>query len=256
MAEKFNEEAVIINQEQISDGIYSMWLHTDQIASAAKAGQFLGVYCADGSRILPRPISICEIDRDDQAVRIVYRVVGKGTEEFSHMRTGMPLHVTGPLGNGFLQSTKKAFLIGGGIGIPPLLQLAKDLTCEKDIILGYKNKDLFLSRQFEEYGNVWIATEDGSRGTDGNVLDVIRERQLTADVIYACGPLPMLKALKEYAAQNHIECWISLEERMACGIGACLGCMCRSVHKDEHTRVKNKRICTEGPVFAAEEVEI
>ena len=136
------------------------------------------------------------------------------------------------------------------------MQLSKELNCEKEIILGYQDKETFLKEEFEEYGTVYVATEDGSVGTKGNVLDAVRNQQLKADVIYACGPMPMLKALKGYAQENHIECWISLEERMACGIGACLGCVCKSVHKDEHTRVRNKRICTEGPVFLAEEVEI
>ena len=256
MAQKFKEEAVIIRQEEIATDIYSMWLHTDRIASVAKAGQFLGVYCRDGSRLLPRPISICEIDKEDQAVRIVYRIAGKGTNEFSYMRTGMPLNLIGPLGNGFPIGEKKALLIGGGIGIPPILQLAKDYHAPKEIVLGYRNRQVFLSELFKECGPVFLATEDGSMGTRGTVLDAIREKELEAEVIYACGPLPMLKALKTYAQEKNIECYISLEERMACGVGACLGCVCKSVHKDEHTRVKNKRICTEGPVFLAEEVDI
>ena len=256
MAKKFKEEAVIIRQEEIAPDIYSMWLHTDKIAQEAQAGQFIGVYCRDGSRLLPRPISICEIDKEDQAVRIVYRIAGKGTDEFSYMRTGMPLYVIGPLGNGFPDKPEKALLIGGGIGIPPILQLAKDLACEKDIILGYQNRQAFLSEQFELYGPVHIATEDGSAGIRGNVLDVIRQKQLKAQVLYACDPMPMLKALKEYAQEQDMECYISLEERMACGVGACLGCVCKSKHKDGHTRVRNKRICTEGPVFDAREVDI
>ena len=113
-----------------------------------------------------------------------------------------------------------------------------------------------MNDQFEQYGNVHIATQDGSLGVSGNVLDVIRDKQLEAKVIYACGPMPMLQALKRYAQEKEIECWISLEERMACGVGACLGCVCKSVHKDEHTYVNNKRICTEGPVFDAREGEI
>ncbi len=251
---KFQETAIIIRQEEIADNIYSMWLRTEQIAAHAAAGQFVSVYCNDGSRLLPRPVSICEIDRKDGAVRLVYRVAGKGTEEFCTMRTGNHLNVVGPLGNGFPPKERRAFLIGGGIGIPPMLQLAKELHCEKQIVLGFRD-DTFLVDEFKRYGKVYIATEDGSAGTDGNVLDAIRENGLCADIIYACGPLPMLRALKEYAAAKHIECWISLEERMACGIGACLACVCRSKNRDVHTNVKNKRICKEGPVFRAGEVE-
>lgn len=254
MRTKFEETAIIIRQEEIADGIYSMWLRTDEIAANAKAGQFISVYCNEGSRLLPRPISICEIDKTDGAVRLVYRVAGKGTAEFSAMRTGMQLKVVGPLGNGFPVKSKKAFLIGGGIGIPPMLELAKSLDCEKQIVLGFRD-ELFLMEEFQKQGKLYVATEDGSAGTEGNVLDAIRENGLTADIIYACGPAPMLRALKEYAAKNEIECWISMEERMACGIGACLACVCKSQNKDAHTNVKNKRVCKEGPVFRAEEVD-
>ncbi|TGY97098.1 dihydroorotate dehydrogenase electron transfer subunit [Petralouisia muris] len=254
MADKFKEQAVIIRQEEISSGIYSMWLKTDKIAGQAKPGQFLSVYCREGSRLLPRPISLCEIDQEDQAVRIVYRVAGKGTEELSEMRTGGSLEVVGPLGNGFPLKEKKAFLIGGGIGIPPMLQLAKELQCEKQIILGYRDS-LFLQKEFKRQGKLYVATEDGSFGVEGNVLDAIRENGLDAEIIYACGPAPMLRAVKAYAREKKIECWVSLEERMACGIGACLGCVCQSREKDSHTNVNNKRICKEGPVFRAEEVE-
>ena len=256
MAEKFKENAVIISQEEIAPGIFSMWLKTEQIAQHAKAGQFISIYCEDGSRMLPRPISICEIDKNDGALHLVYRVAGKGTQEFSEKNTGMELSVLGPLGNGFPLKSKKAFLIGGGVGIPPILELAKQLDCEKQIVLGYRNSDMFLLDEFKKYGSVYIATEDGSYGSKGNVLDAIRENDLEADIIYACGPTPMLRALKEYAAEKQMECWISMEEKMACGIGACLACVCKSKEVDAHTNVHNKRVCKEGPVFRAEEVEL
>lgn len=255
MAEKFKEQAVIIRQEEIANGIFSMWLKTEQIAGKAKPGQFISLYCHDGSRMLPRPISICEIDKRDNALRIVYRVAGKGTEEFSVMSTGDILEIVGPLGNGFPLKEKKAFLIGGGIGIPPMVELAKQLNCEKQMVLGYRDS-LFLQEEFKGLGSMYVATEDGSYGTEGNVLDAIRENGLDAEIIYACGPTPMLKAIKGYAMKNNIECWLSLEEKMACGIGACLGCVCKSKEKDSHTNVNNKRICKEGPVFRAEEVEL
>ena len=203
---------------------------------------------------MPRPISICEIDRADGAIRLVYRIAGEGTEEFSGLHTGAQLEVVGPLGNGFPKKSQRAFLIGGGIGIPPMLQLAKELRCEKKIVLGFRD-ELFLVEDFKRYGDIYIATEDGSFGTCGNVLDAIRENGLEADIIYGCGPTPMLRALKAFAIEKNVECWISMEERMACGIGACLACVCNSSQKDSHTNVKNKRICKEGPVFRAREVE-
>jgi len=256
MEGKYKETAVIIRQEEIAQGIYSLWLKTERIAKEATAGQFVALYCRDGSRILPRPISICEIDADDDAINLVYRVVGKGTDEFSKYHAGKLIDIMGPLGNGFPLKHKKAFLIGGGIGIPPMLQLAKQLDCEKQIIVGYRNRQIFLSKELKKYGDLYIATEDGSIGTEGNVLDAIRENNLTADVIYACGPTPMLRAIKAYGEKNKIQTWLSLEEKMACGIGACLACVCKSKNKDHHTNVNNKRVCKDGPVFLAQEVEL
>lgn len=252
---KLKMTAKVVSQEALAADIYSMWIEAPEIAAAAKPGQFFSVYTKDAGRLLPRPISICETDKAKERLRIVYRVAGAGTAEFSGYRAGDDIAVMGPLGNGFPLKSKKAFLIGGGIGIPPMLELSKNLECEKQIVLGYRD-ELFLNREFEPFGRVYVATEDGSAGTKGNVLDAIRENGLTADVIYACGPTPMLRALKAYAQERKIECWISLEERMACGIGACLACVCRSTDVDEHSHVHNKRICKDGPVFSAQEVEL
>lgn len=261
MAEKYKETAVVVSQEQIADGIYSMWLQTEQIAGAAKPGQFISVYCRSAEKLLPRPISLCEIDRKQGRVRIVYRVTGKntGTEEFSTYKPGDQAEILGPLGNGFPLERgegKKSFLIGGGIGIPPMVQLAKELNGEKQVVAGYRNSQLFLGEELGQHAAFYVATEDGSRGTKGNVLDCIREKGLKADVIFACGPTPMLRAIKSYAAEHGIECWISMEERMACGIGACLACVCKSTELDAHSQVHNKRVCKEGPVFLASEVEL
>lgn len=175
------------------------------------------------------------------------------------MTAGDTLEVMGPLGNGFplerMKEGKKAFLIGGGIGIPPMVELSKQLKGEKQIVVGYRD-ELFLTEELRKEGALFLATEDGSAGTKGNVLDAIRENGLEADVIYACGPTPMLRALKAYAEEHQIECWLSLEERMACGIGACLGCVCKSKEIDSHSHVHNKRVCKDGPVFLATEVEL
>lgn len=257
MPEKWKERALVVSQERIAEGIYSMWLATENIAANAKAGQFISMYTNEADKLLPRPISICEIDAAKGQLRVVYRVTGEhtGTEKFSQMKAGETLEILGPLGNGFTKETKKAFLIGGGIGIPPMLELAKELDCEKQIIAGYKD-ELFLTEDLEKYGELYIATEDGSAGTKGNVMDAVRENALTADVIYACGPTPMLRAIKAYAGENGILCYLSMEERMACGIGACLACVCKSKDIDDHSHVHNKRVCKEGPVFLSTEVEL
>lgn len=260
MARK-KEDAVILSQERIAQDIYSMWIRTEA-AQTAVPGQFLSMYTNDGSKLLPRPISICEINRTDGSLRVVYRVTGRhtGTELFSRMQEGDTIPVIGPLGNGFPYEKaqgKRAFLIGGGIGVPPILELAKQMKCDKkQIIVGYRDRETFLKDEFEQNGEVYISTEDGSVGTKGNVMDAIRENALGADIIYACGPTPMLRAVKAYAEENGIECYISLEERMACGIGACLACVCKSKERDHHTNVNNKRICKDGPVFLSTEVEI
>lgn len=258
---KQKENAVVASQEQLADGIYSMWIQT-QAADTAKPGQFISMYTTDGSKLLPRPISICEIDRTRGMLRVVYRVTGEntGTEQFSKLKSGDTIPVIGPLGNGFPYEKaegKKVFLMGGGIGVPPILELAKQMKCEKkQILAGYRDSQTFLKEEFEANGELYISTEDGSVGTKGNVMDAIRENGLKADMIYACGPTPMLRAIKQYAEEQGIECYISLEERMACGIGACLACVCRSKEKDAHSNVNNKRICKDGPVFLATEVEI
>ena len=260
MADRKKETALVVFQEQLADGIFSMWIQTEA-AKTAKPGQFISMYTNDGTKLLPRPISICEIDKKNGRLRVVYRVTGEdtGTKQFSQMKDGDTLSVIGPLGNGFpLEKAKgkKAFLMGGGIGVPPILELAKQLNCEKQIVVGYRDEHTFLREEFEVNGTLYISTEDGSIGTKGNVMHAITENDLQADIIYACGPTPMLRAIKQYAEERGIECYLSLEERMACGIGACLACTCKSKEKDHHTNVNNKRICKDGPIFLSTEVEI
>ena len=254
---KKKEHTIVIRQEEIADDIYSIWLKTEEIAAYATPGQFVSVYMDSESHILPRPISICEIDKEDDAIRLVYRIAGWGTKKLAKLYAGRTLDIVGPLGNGFDMgiSGKKVLVAGGGIGIPPMLEVYRSLNCEKVAVLGFRD-ELFLMDEFQSVGNFYVSTEDGSAGVKGTVTDSIVSNSLKADVIYACGPKPMLAALKKYAAENGIECYVSLEEKMACGIGACLGCVCRSGKKDEHTNVNNKRICVEGPVFNAAEVEI
>ncbi len=258
MSQKKKTTAKVVSQKEIAPQIFDLWLETE-LAQDARPGQFVALYPKSEATLLPRPISICEADKENNRLRLVYRIAGKGTKEFSAWRAGEEAALLGVLGNGFpldKAEGKKVFLMGGGIGIPPMLQLAKELQAEKQIIVGYRNRDLFLADELRENGTVYVATEDGSAGCAGNVMDAVRENGLKAEVIMACGPMPMLRAIKKYAEENGIEAYLSLEERMACGVGACLGCVCKTKEVDHHSHVHNARICTDGPVFEAKEVDI
>lgn len=252
------QKATVLSQRQTAPEIYDMWIETD-LAGQAGPGQFICIYPKSESTLLPRPISICQVNEQRTAIRIVYRLAGKGTREFSAYEAGEEILILGPLGNGFpfqKGEGKRVLLMGGGIGIPPILQLAQEIKGDKQIVLGYRDNHLFLKEDLEKLGVVEIATEDGSAGVRGNVMDAVRQKGLEADVIFACGPMPMLRAIKAYAQEKNIPAYISLEEHMACGVGACLGCVVKTKEIDCHSHVHNARICTDGPVFEAEEVEI
>ena len=156
---KQKEDAVVISQECIAPGVYSMWIKTDKIAEETVAGQFISVYCKEGSRILPRPISICEVKKEEKSLRIVYRIAGKGTEEFSTYTEGTSISILGPLGNGFFKREKSAMLIAGGIGVPPMVELAKELkkqgVTEIISVIGYRDGNLFLKEELEKYYGRW-----------------------------------------------------------------------------------------------------
>ena len=253
---KTYEQGRVTASNRLSEGIYELFMETEA-AKSAVPGQFVMVYPLGKDLLLPRPISICEAE--GSVLRLVYRVAGKGTAEFSGYTKGTEVRILGPLGNGFpLEAAKgNVVLMGGGIGIPPLLQLSKKINAESvTMVAGYRDDKLFLKEDFDRYVRTEIATEDGSVGVRGNVLDVMREKNLPCDVIFACGPMPMLRAIKKYAEEKGIKAYISLEERMACGVGACLGCVCKTVNKDSHSHVNNARVCTEGPVFLSSEVDI
>ena len=266
-------KATVISHTMIAKDIYDLWLRTD-LAMYAHCGQFVGVYTSDASKLLPRPISICEISDDYRAMRLVYRVTGKssGTASISTLKENDTVDIIGILGNGYefvkifgedLSGATDVVLMGGGIGIPPILQLSKELFAhgiKHTVIAGYRDSQLFLNQDLAKYGTLEIATEDGSVGVRGNVLDVVTQKGIKTGVILACGPMPMLKAIKKYAESTNnsreVIAYISLEERMACGVGACLGCVCKTTHKDEHSNVNNARICTDGPVFNSRDVDI
>lgn len=251
-----------LKNAELSPGIYSLELeYPGEDFPEIMPGQFVGVYPKGESMILPRPISVCSWNREQRCLRLVYRAAGRGTAEMSSWRPGDTADILGILGNGYdisLLEGKKVFLLGGGIGIPPMLGLAACLEGRAEVtsILGYRDGALFLQEEFRQFGCVETATQDGAAGYRGTVLDALRQCGAAPDVICACGPVVMLRAVKEYAAEQGIPCYISLEERMACGIGVCLGCVCGTKDRDAHSHVHNTRVCTEGPVFNAEEVEI
>ena len=175
MSTKTKENLTVVSQEEIGKDIFSLWLQTDQMAQYARPGQFLSLYTGNAGKLLPRPISICEIDKETSRIRLVYRVTGKntGTEAFSKMQSGDKIEALGPLGNGFpLEEAegKKVFLIGGGIGIPPMLETAKQLNAQKTAVLGYRD-ELFLNEEFAKYADVYVATEDGSVRNKGQCAE-------------------------------------------------------------------------------------
>ena len=244
----------------LGEGIFELVFSCPQMAGEARPGQFVNVYSDDGARLLPRPISICEI-LDAGQIRLVYRVVGAGTKEMSGKKPGGELTVLGPLGNGYPFEGKKAVLLGGGVGIPPLLELEKEIGIPAAAFLGYRSDKTFLLDDFREKGPVYVSSDDGSIGIKGNVITALEKAvqdgfSLDGAVLYACGPRPMLKGVKNFAQQHGLKAYISLEERMACGIGACLGCVCKTTGVDGHSGVKNARVCKDGPVFDAGEVDL
>lgn len=252
----------VLYNEQIADGIYDMRIEASEITESAIAGQFVNLFTESGDKLLPRPISICETDREMGILRIVYRIAGKGTLEFSKLKPCDTVKVIGPLGNGFTLEESPAAVVGGGIGIPPLLGLASEIAvnypnAEITAFLGYRNAETFLSRDFAKYCKaVEIATDDGSAGVAGNCVDLLKASENIYKTVYACGPLPMLKALSNWAAEKGVRLYVSLEERMACGVGACIGCAVKTKAENADTGAgfAYKKVCSDGPVFLASEV--
>lgn len=262
----YNGMAKVNSVAVLQPGIIDMEIAAPEAAMVAQAGQFVNVYLNDKSRLLPRPISICRINRNNGTLRLVFRIAGEGTKQMAAFKPGDEIKIMGPLGNGFIDTDiKNAVLFGGGIGIPPMLGLAEKLHSEGikvTSVLGYRDKNTFLDEEFEKYGDVVIATDDGSSGFHGNVvqaaesLGILKDKASGETCIFACGPGPMLKGVKAAGEKNGVPAQISMEERMACGVGACLGCVVKTTEVDEHSQVKNKRVCKDGPVFWANEIEL
>ncbi|WP_010096747.1 dihydroorotate dehydrogenase electron transfer subunit [Ornithinibacillus scapharcae] len=247
------EKMKILSVRSIAHQTIEMVLESEQISKVALPGQFLHIQV--GNLTLRRPISIANNCSETGRITILFKVNGQGTNELSSYQSGEMLDILGPLGNGFpleSRSESTVLLIGGGIGVPPLYYLGKTFRCKgiKVIsILGFQQaNDVFYEDQFSELGETIIVTNDGSYGFKGLVTDVL-ERISAFDCYYACGPKPMLKALTDKLTDK--EGFISLEERMGCGVGACFACVLPTTDGNGY-----KKICKDGPVFPAREVKL
>ncbi len=249
---RLKEDMQVVSQIEIAPRIFQMTL-AGELVRNIQAGQFLHIKVPDPSKLLRRPISVAMLDKSKQQVTIIYRVERAGTKRLSQMTAGERLDVMGPQGNGFdtslVKAGQRALIIGGGIGVPPLVEVAKELA-ERGVVvtsvLGFANQEVvILEDEMRAYGEVTITTDDGSYGTKGYVSTVIDQLKDTYDAVYACGAPGMLRYVDE-TFKDHPQAFISLEERMACGMGACYACV---VHLKESSELANERVCHEGPVF-------
>lgn len=236
----------VISNTPLTKDVYRMVLEGDT-EWITRPGQFVNIELE--GLYLRRPISIS--DWDERTITIIYKVVGRGTEQMSKMAQGVKLDLLTGLGNGFDTSieSERPLLVGGGVGVPPLYRLAKDLLAQGkqvSVVLGFNtSSEIFYADEFKALGvDLYISTADGSMGVKGFVTDAIREAEIKFDYFYSCGPLPMLKALCNCC---EVSGELSFEERMGCGFGACMGCSCK-------TLAGNKRICKDGPVMKREEI--
>lgn len=251
----FIEDAQVLQKKQLSPDFFCLDLAAPQIAAAGLAGQFVMVKTAPGyDPYLKRPFSISSFKED--SIRLVYRLVGRGTKLMSELKLGDNLEITGPLGQPWQsKGIAKALLIGGGAGIAPLVALAQVLSrqgAELDICLGANDAPGLICREdLAACGQLYLATLDGSLGTRGPVTAIL-PGMIVYDSVFACGPEPMLAAVAAWAEKRDLPCQVSLEAHMGCGLGTCMGCVCPIKGRDG--QVNYQRICREGPVFSAREV--
>ena len=241
----------VVSQEEIAPAIFKLVLQGEMV-EAMKAGQFLHLRVPDDAHLLRRPISISSIDKPNNQCHLIYRIEGSGTAIFSSLKPGDSLDVMGPQGNGFelseLDNHSKVLLVGGGIGVPPLLEVAKQLHergVEITTVLGFATKNaVILDDELAKYSQVFVTTDDGSYGIKGNVSVVINELDSEFDAIYSCGAPGMMKYINQ-TFYDHPRAYLSLESRMACGMGACYAC----VLKVPDSETVSQRVCEDGPVF-------
>lgn len=241
----------LIQTEKLTADVYDFTVECPGLAEQASPGQFAQIRLP--GHVLRRPISICGINRERNALRFVFQIRGKGTAELAEFRVGDEIEILAPLGRGFpVNPGRKTLLIGGGIGVPPLLGAAAELRENAVAVLGFRNRgSVILKKDFEAVGSrVEIATDDGSYGFHGLVTELAAKEEF--ETVFACGPMPMLRAVREIAKKRGVPCFLSLEERMACGIGACLGCAVALL--DEGGKQYYGHVCKDGPVFDGRKV--
>ena len=246
--------ATIVKNEQIAENIYAVTFDLGEEARV-RAGQF-GNIAVGGTHLLRRPIAICKAEKN--LITFCYQIKGEGTQMLKSMGAGTRLNVLMPLGNGFYveETEKKVALVGGGVGTFPLISVLREYSATKDIsaYIGYRNKGAVCGvEEFEKAAKFVAVTDDGSYGEKMNAVQAFEadlKKGNRPDVVLACGPTPMLRALKTLVEKEKLNCFVSLEERMGCGIGACVVCVC------EKTNGARARVCKDGPVFNVNEVII
>lgn len=250
----------VTGQQKIAENVFEMKLSGKLVGDITSPGQFVHIRVSDSFEpLLRRPISIASINEKENEMTIIYRAEGRGTSLLSMKKAGDEVDVLGPLGNGFpVDATapgETAILIGGGIGVPPLYELSKQLTAKGVTcihVLGFQTADVsFYEEEFTRLGETYIATVDGTKGREGFVTNVMEAIGDGFSTYYSCGPMPMLNAVQTaYAGKKG---FLSFEQRMGCGIGACFACVCETTDKTDKEYVK---VCSDGPVFPAGVVSI
>lgn len=245
-------DAVILRHETLAKDMKKLVVAAAEIAAQAAPGQFIQLKIKDGEPLLRRPISIAAVDAVAGTMDLIYRVVGKGTKALAELPAGAVVNCLGPLGHGFDLDCQSPLLVGGGMGIAPLIFLAESFAGKASILMGGRNKDeMFWPALYEgSVQKIHITTDDGSVGSKGFTVDVLPQLLATGkfDRVMVCGPEIMMKAAAKIAAEYKIPCQVSLEKHMACGLGACLSCTCAG------SDGKRKKVCQDGPVFWAQEV--
>lgn len=246
--------------EKLAEGIYTMTLSSGYISASAIPGQFVNIKCCEGNNaLLRRPISICSVDRNAGSYDIAFQIKGSGTELLAAKKPGETLNVIGPLGKGFDLDIKhsRIAVVGGGIGVFPLLYLlTESRAIVKRTYLGFRTADkVILESEFSRSStSLEIATDDGSYGAKGFAPELLKRDMCSEhfDMIYACGPGPMLEYVAEIAKAAATRCQVSLEQRMGCGFGACLVCACKTAKADGSWQYSH--VCKDGPVFDSNDV--